>query len=101
MDEAIKKETELTELFDSLNSFTFLKVTRAISAEDFATKIDNRAISNNVILICAQDLKTEINAKIKGTKKREQKIKGDIIFYDSNAKVQKFKNIDRSLTVKI
>ena len=58
------KEFAILDLLDSLNSFSFLNATRANSVEDFVEKIDKKTVANNVILICAKELKTEITAKI-------------------------------------
>ena len=58
------KEFAIDDLIKCLNSFSFLNATRACSVDDFVEKIDKKTVANNVILICAKELKTEINAKI-------------------------------------
>ena len=75
---------ERLDFLDSLNSFTFLNATRAISVEDFVEKIDKKTISNNVMVVCAKELKTEINAILKEKQSRNNKVVASIIVFDFN-----------------
>ena len=76
-----QQEFDFYDFIEGLNKFSFLRgAARITSIEDFCKKIDARTITNNLILICSQELTTEVLAKLEEKSKRMRNVKGMIIF---------------------